>query len=86
MIYEGKNKHGLYKYSFETGEIEYLSRLSGTAEIAFTKNDNFVVYCDRYFTLTHSGATKLYIMDINTKRKKTIKNYDENIVGGIICG
>lgn len=86
MVYEGKNKHGLYKYSFETGEIEYLSSLSGTAEIAFSKDNNFIVYCDRYFTFTHSGATKLYIMDLASKRKKIIKNYHGNIVGGIVCG
>ena len=86
MVYEGKNKHGLCKYSFETGEIEYLSSLSGTAEITFSKDDNFIIYCDRYFTLTHSGAAKLYIMDLASKRKKIIKNYHENIVGGIVCG
>lgn len=86
MVYEGGDKHGLYKYSFEAGEIEYLSSLSGTAEIVFSRDDNCIVYCDRYFTLTHSGAAKLYIMDLNTKRKKMIKNYHEKMVGRIVCG
>lgn len=72
LVYEGSNRHGLYKFSFETEEKEYLTSLRGSAHITFSADGKRIAYSDGYFTITHSGAQKMYVMNIENKVKKMI--------------
>lgn len=86
VVYEGVNKHGLYKYSLKTGTKQYLTGLEGSADIAISDNDKYIAYFDSYYTITHSGITKLYIMDLESGKKKALERYSGTIAGGPAWG